>query len=560
MNLLRSRSGEIASAIALAGLYVFFLWIAWLGLDFGEHYDEWYFLDGLRQAIEQLDGFHRHYTYGGLYLLPGLVSLLTEGWSHVGPALDSLAASPERPVNLSGHESVTALKNQLLGVIDTPCFLIRMRMAFAAVSGLAVVWVYLAGRALMPDSRVAPLLGAAFVALSWEVGYHARFVAADAMLMQFAALQLFLLARFARSSSPDAAISWILVASAAGGFGMGVKLTGIFLWLPVAFMLAFPFGGARWFDWRRRAALLVASGGVMALVFLVTTPGALWDPFRYVGHIYFEILNYTKLPDGHPYYVEGIGQRVWTYVVWLASAVPSPWLWVSLGLAAVATLGAAKLLKDERVWFLAMLAFAAIYVWFVARHPGVYIRNGLLLVPLAALMFAAGGRLIAERIVNRALVFWPVMVIALGVAAANAYWAYDSAMSVREASRTGIVDTFRAFAAENPDRRFWISPGLDRAMKDGEGPAMVCRDPGVGALDGDFAAAFYIERPWGAWPANRPGYVAEVISSREVNYDYAPSWRGHHEKNRIMVLSVERAAAIGFDLGAFIPCQASKGP
>jgi len=193
------------------------------------------------------------------------------------------------------------------------------------------------------------------------------------------------------------------------------------------------------FDWSRRLVLVLATGVLMAAVFFVTTPGALWDPFRFIGHIYFEILNYTKLPVDHPYFVGGLAERFWVYAVWLATAVPSPWLVPSLALTSVAGLGALWLVRNERMLLFALLAFAAIYLWFVAQHPGVYVRNGLMLVPALALLFAAGCRFVGNLAMSRAPVFWPVVVVGLSIAAGNAYWLYDSAMSIRNGSRAAVA-------------------------------------------------------------------------------------------------------------------------
>ncbi len=559
MNLIRQFTGSLVASGFIAGFVAFFLVVAWLGIDFGEHYDEWYVIGGLKQSIEQLDGFHQHYTYSGLYFLPGFVLLVVDAWSLVGPALDALAGYPERPVNLMAHDEVLALQEAMRAALNETGFLVDLRMTFAALSSLAIVWIYLAGRALMPDGRVAPVLGAAFVALSWEVGYHARFVAPDAMLMQFAALQLFLLARLSRADSGAAAVAWALLAAAIGGLGMGVKLTGVFLWLPVAFMLAFPQGSMKRFNWRQRLALVSATGVLLLAVFLVTTPGALWDPLRFIGHIYFEILNYTRLPDAHPYHVVDMAERIWIYIVWLTSAVPSPWTIPALALTVVVCLGGLWLIRNDRMLLLAILAFAAIYLWFVARHPGVYVRNGLILVPMLALMFAAGCRFVGNIAMAKAALFWPVALIALGIGLANAYWLYSTAMSIRTEDGSAFVSALRDYVAEQDDRPVWISPDLDIALAEQPGPAVSCGQVGVGALDGDQAAAFYRERPWSAWPANRPGYVTHVFSSHEVNYNYAPSWRGRHEANRIVVLDVVHAAEAGFDLTTFRPCRSAGG-
>src|SRR5436309_7703532 len=71
----------------------------------------------------------------------------------------------------------------------------------------------------------------AVVLTSLEIAYHARWVAPDAVQMQFAALWLMLFALALHSQKH--VFGWLRVAAVAAGFSCGTKYQGGILLLPV---------------------------------------------------------------------------------------------------------------------------------------------------------------------------------------------------------------------------------------------------------------------------------------------------------------------------------------
>ena len=161
-----------------------------------------------------------------------------------------------RPVDLMAVPEAGMLIEHLKATATSDGFLIHLRLIFAAITALTVLWVYLAGRTLFPDSYIAPLLGAAFVGLSWEVVSHARFVAgylADAIRCPATAgARAFFAGREPRCGDR-------LGSYRGGGWrprprrqaDRGVPR------IAVVFILAFPAGGAAMFDWRGRSCRLL---------------------------------------------------------------------------------------------------------------------------------------------------------------------------------------------------------------------------------------------------------------------------------------------------------------
>jgi hypothetical protein len=64
-----------------------------------------------------------------------------------------------------------------------------------------------------------------------------------------------------------------------------------------------------------------------------------------------------------------------------------------------------------------------------------------------------------------------------------------------------------------------------------------------------------------AWKANRADTVERVLSSHEVNYDYYPSWRARHYRERVDVFTGEAAVRSGFPTSTFWRCaRMDAGP
>lgn len=556
MRFARRYLADLISASALFCLVAIFMSAVLIGVDFGQHYDEFYFSDAMRTAIEQFNLFHGHYTYGGLYFVPGFVYLTVDAWPEIQAVRDALAAHPVRPVNLSNLPSAQVLAGTLMDIVDSEAFILEMRIVFASISALTIVWVYMAGRVLFPDSRVTALLGAACVALSWEVGYHARFVAPDTLMMQFAALQLLFLARFARAEHSSSAIAWIMLAAVAGGLGVGVKMTGVFLALPIGLILAFPLGGAAPFDWRGRLALIFATAAAFIGTWVITSSEPLWDALHFTGHLDYEWLNYTQLPEDHPYRVDDIPGRFAVFAMWLGGYLGSPFMVLAFVVAFMAVSGAVVLARSRPSILIALIGFALVYMAFLAQHRGVYVRNLLVLVPFFAICVAAGCRYVIAIALERASVWWGGIAIVVGIMITNTIWLYDAAATIQTTSRETILRDFKDWAEGDADRQLLLSPALVETLGSDVAALLRCDEPGIGVDQAeDLAALFYREQSWRVWQANRPGFFEHVFSSMEINYVFAPSWEGRHVDSRIMVVKRPRLADLKVDATTYRACQ-----
>jgi hypothetical protein len=209
-------------------------WAAgWWGLDYGGHWDEWYLVAGLTNAIKDLTLLPREYTYGGMYFNIGFLLLLPQILSALPDILGEIAKNPVRPLAIDGYPALVAARDALIGRIHHPGFVLEARIAFMTIVSLASVWTYLTLRRMFPGNAWAAVAGTAFMACSWEVGYHARFIAVDAVLMQFCALTLLLTAQALDRHVLSRIVPWLAAAALAAGLTFGCKLPGLFMVVPV---------------------------------------------------------------------------------------------------------------------------------------------------------------------------------------------------------------------------------------------------------------------------------------------------------------------------------------
>lgn len=136
-------------------------------------------------------------------------------------------------------------------------------------------------------------MAACFLAFSWEVAYHIRWIATDGILMQFGALTL--LCTMVAYLNPDGA-RWLYLAAGAAGLGMGTKYPGGLLLVPV--MVA---GFLRCKDLACNRLILRLSVffGIALVIFLISTPAVILRPVEVLRGILYEVRHYASGHAGH---------------------------------------------------------------------------------------------------------------------------------------------------------------------------------------------------------------------------------------------------------------------
>ena len=251
-------------------------WFAWTGsrgLNFGKYWDDPLHQQNLEHALD--DGR----LLPGWYNYPSMTFLLSV--AALAPELTSIPWSQmqirhERRV---GEEikGLTIPTEALKERVGSPRFVQRQRKIFLGLATLALLWIFLAGRETL--GTLGGLWAALAMGTSWEFAYHARWIAPDPVLVQFASLYLWLLLRARRTGGS------LVPAAIALGAAISTKYTGGILLLPLLVSA-----------WNRRKSHSADEIPVLLLsmtaTFIAITPGCLVEPQLFLRDVLWEVEHY----------------------------------------------------------------------------------------------------------------------------------------------------------------------------------------------------------------------------------------------------------------------------
>ncbi|HUR26856.1 MAG TPA: glycosyltransferase family 39 protein, partial [Planctomycetota bacterium] len=174
--------------------------------DFGFYSDDKLHAETVRVTYESGVLLPRYYHYPSLGYV---ISLLASLPSFAAQGFDAQALAAEL---------AEALR---CGLLPPPRLVLDGRLAFAAVSDLALFWVALLAWRLS-SSRLAACAAALVLASSFEFHYHARQWAPDAPMAQFACLSVMLAHQYATTRAKR----HFFGAAVAAGLAAGTKFPG----------------------------------------------------------------------------------------------------------------------------------------------------------------------------------------------------------------------------------------------------------------------------------------------------------------------------------------------
>jgi hypothetical protein len=540
-----TRLSKVAAVGACIALVANAVVTGWLGLDVGDHWDEWVLFHGLANAVKELSVLPRNYIYGGTYFGIGFLLLAPYSLPFVPEILTEIAANPTRPLALDQYPAIVSLQSRLISLIGEPSFLLTARGAFLVLGSLGTLWVFAALRRLYQGQWLGALAAAAFMATSWEVAYHSRFVTPDVVMMQFAALTFLLIIQALRQREGSNIVGWLLAAAVAAGVTFGCKMPGVFMAVPVltATIIHHDLGSLR-----RRLALALAFVLVFGLTYFLTTPGILLDPIRFFANIAWVERAYRSTPGP-----TGVAQ-CWLVLVWLFGAVPSAAVALAIPMSAVIVVGIATLWRHHRSFFWCSTAFVLAYASFMSAHQVLMVRNWLIFVPLAAIAFGAGV-LTCHEFARARRLSWLVPACVACVFAYNVAWLWIAAYSIRDRDPVAFTTRLVDYMAGQPKRTFWLSPGIVSTDSD---PAkrLACAPNGSASVRDQDAVVFLAREHWERpWVINRPWFYELTIGSHEINYGYYPAWVGRNRDRRIVALNADHARKMLVKLEGYRHCR-----
>ena len=549
----KSRLWSVLAPATLAALIGNALVTSWWGLDYGGHWDEWYLFQGLDNAVKDLSLLPREYSYGGVYFAIGFLVLAPHLARLLPSVFNSIIDSPTRPLAVDLPAIVSA-KTQLLQTIHQPEFLLQVRIIFVAIASLTAIWVYQILRRLFPGNAWSAVAGAGFIACSWENAYHSRFIAPDAILMQFGALTFLLITEALLERDKARSAGWLKGAAVAAGLTAGCKVIGIFILIPVLTAAFIVHRDLRSSFLRQLVSALVLLF-IFCMSFFLTTPGSALDPIRFVGTLMYEARSYNIYTAGFPHFVADRFEHIWRMSLWLFGYVPSPLLALSIPLSAVTTVGLYALYYHCRKLFWCMATFVLPFAIFIASNHLLIVRNWLALIPLTAIAFGVGVFKCYE-LIHEHPIRWLAPFCIATIFGFNTSWLWYSAYTVRYSTPKEFAVRLATYMAAHPEKEFRLSSKTINFFRSHNSSALMCTDDdGTPLPEHAEIVLLANEHPWVQWLANRPNYVDLTISSLDVNYDYYPTWFGRNVEYRIVALRARNALKMKVDVRGFSRCS-----
>jgi hypothetical protein len=521
---------RIPAAPLFAAVYGVTVYALWIGIDFGTHWDERLQYDLVVLSYQSELLLPRTYNY------PSMIYWL------------SLSSVADRLLEIFYYASSTEIHVRLRPWIpfDFSFFIFRARALVMLVSSLGALWVFLALRcANLARPALAAALGGSVYILSWEFGYHARWLAPDLVTAQFVALFVFFVAKAEKAKNSH---GWLTAAAAAAGFATATKYTAGGL-VPALWLYILLRGGDS------TSALLVTIRRLTAVavgVYFVITPGTLLDPVHFAGDVHREGLHYAT---GHglvygvsPYDIHGFWRylgRLWEY---LSLAMLSPQPVIAAALTAACVLGLVSSWRRSRPLAAALGFLIVFYSIFFSLQVVFIVRNFLILLPVFAYFAGVGFDALIDREFKmpvgrprQAAILATGMTLAIALGW-NAWQQVAFGRSIADAQRQPLVLQVAEYLAHHASVRVALSPNLaaDLAATGEPPPANVTESS---------RAVQYIFRTselrstnahLASWPATRHD-TFDWIGPREVNLNYYPSWETDHA----IILNMSAAERMG---------------
>jgi len=468
---------------------IFFVWVAYYGIDFGHHWDEPFLMNSVATSAEANNWLPLYYNYPSAAYWLGVTASL--------------------PDILSNQQEIgTTLRSETA--------LIRVRHLFVLTyaAGIAISYAL----TLYITRAIIPALLTAFVlASSWEVGYHARWVAPDGLVFLFVPLTMLLCIIALKHQQQR---RWLWLAAVAGGLTVGSKYNA------ALFALSVPL--TAWFIWRMQTerlwrqlmstVLKIAAIGLIA--FLIITPGVLLETTQFVEDIREEITHYSEMGHHNHTVAPGVDHLL-RNVTYLGAVVLSTELIIAIAITALIIPGLIGLWRQNWRYVVLIVGFPCLYLLYMSGQRAMLVRNLLVIVPFMSVLLGVG---VWTLIRWRHLFGYTVAAILTGFIILNSITVVQYAQTIRERKDTNfLAEQVADYINSYPETTLCISTAVGAHLR-----AINYQTPGnVRYFEPtDYVLFSTQEVILLELEANWPGLYTHVFGTKEVNYDYYPDWGG----------------------------------
>lgn len=522
-------------------LFSFHFWTGCIGIDFGYHWDEDKIIDSVKESVKTGVTLPGWYNYPSVCYDLALICAVPE-------AIDAAKA---------GKGDVYRMSSLIDISLSKPDFRLRVRRLYHFIVSLSIFWIFGLARKLR-RSYVESVGIAALLAASWEFAYHARWIAPDAIMVQFGILTLMALAAFLQEIR-QRKWAWLALAVVAAAFTCGTKYFGGIFLLPVCVV---------W--WRSALPLFVSSqtagflvcedtnkgGQTMAtlqtkllglgiifllffLVFLFTTPGAFVESLHFFYHIRYEMQHYATASGCNE--VFSFSEHAYKLSQYLAFSALSPYTGIAAFCTVLSGLGIydwAKKSKEEAFIFLTIPILFFVYICF---QKLLIVRNDLLFIPFLALLTMRGMSFMQEKVTlylatKPALSlgikggFYLIVLLFIGL---NFFYLYKQADLIRNRSQKNKASDLQHYLHNTKTTIVYPSPATIAFFSQEK----LAQYPNISFSPQNATHYLFLSSEYNYFPANTKGIYTIIPASPEVNFDFYPNWKG---EPRFVLIDIKR--------------------
>jgi len=464
------------------------------GVDFGYHEDEYKHIRPLAQSLNNRIFLPNRYIHPSMCYDIAIIVLL--------PDIIKLLPSFLR----NDRASLGQLKEIVLG----HSFLLKLRVICIILCSLSILWVYL----LILSWRKNPaeaLLGACFLGFSWQVAYHSRWVAPDAIMMQFGALSM-MLVFFALDSSVGKI--WLRLAAVSAGLAFGTKYQGCLFIIPVLLAASHVFKNR---SWKARLALCSKLFFLMVLIYLATTPGTFLEPVRFYENVMTDWNGYAS-GGGNNTVRPGI-EHIILMVQYFSLVLFSKYAIIACFVFFFTAVGLFAVVKEDKERALIFLSLPFLYLAFMATRKGMVIRNLMILAPFLAILAARGFTYLQENVLKHVILratFATLVAVALFI---NGYWLYWASESIKNKQTDNYIAQLTSYIDRYPNKKFLVSKDVHKALLsfNAKEKANVTEKY---SDEIDTAVLYKHELISNRWPATIPNYL-RWFGAYEIDVNYS---------------------------------------
>lgn len=501
------KAGKCTSIIIVTGLVLLFFVQGYRGRDFGTHWDESQYVNSVIDSVRTGTFLPQMYNYPSFcywlattQVVPDVLMTMVD--------ISRLDIKVETPLRKA--PAMTVAKD-----LTEEALILRVRVLCLALTALSLVWTYLLVLVWRQHNGEA-LLATAFLAGSFELGYHSRWIAPDAILMQLVVLLLLLI--FCALRSETRRFGWLVGAAIVFGLAVSTKYTAVFFAVPLFWAGCSPGRQQKARIWPD----LFLIGLVALVVFLLVTPGAYLQPV----YFFFELMKQKSIYAAGYYgsTVAGGAQHFGLALAYFFWVIFSPYKYVSAITAVFAVTGLLRVCIKDKSRFMLIIAAPVIYFCYFTAQNVMAVRNFLVLLPFFCI-FASIGVFFFINIINNNIyknILLSVVCVFLSV---NLWWNHVAAASIQEKNNINLSNEILKYLVDNGTQKFLLSPAVRTVLHGNVLP------PNVSAQVENATWFIFINDEYDGltrmnFLANAPCRYEIVAGAHDVNINYYPAWVG----------------------------------